>query len=1197
MRGMGKLSVLLTVLVVLSVFKIDASLLTEYYVTPIKIIGCSANRSHNCLTLQEYAKQPDKHFTNNTIFYFEQGGHELSSSLKLENLHNFTFQGLPDSTFWVGMMSVSITWEKCRNIKVSSITFQLLGNFTYIIMFNQTQIALLHNISVMSSNDVSGFSSVICQQSEVVIRDCHFIGIQGSLGAAVLISESNATFKGNNIFIGNTASSGGSLYLLNSETILTGANYFVLNSSFKKILTANCSYSLNDDHPIRGSDGTIFSNSSTLIINTSYFANNFAQSTGGAISVVHGDIIVQGNTIFESNFALGGGAMHLNNVTSKLHGNISFVNNGDIGGDSELLKYWNNELQLMILSLFPDIVDKRLLNNLSFVGTINSKTCETANRLQGGAIQSADSSMTIFGNINFTNNTAFHGGAMYLAGTSRLILSPATNISFINNHANGNGGALYVKDSQCSIGSTLPIECFLSIDSTINILLNFSNNSANSTGSTLYGGQLNKCRLYYGTNYNRDECGNRVCNGYSDDALGVFMNISNISTIHYESVINISSQANQLKFCQGNNVLDNEIKDIKLHPGEEFNITVIAIGQAGFPVPTTVYTDNNEYTGNRYRLRSSNQSILKFNGSCTNITFQLLSGKENCHKLFKLYPDNPCQSLADGLHLRIDILACPIGFELSDRRCVCDNKLQNLTKRCTIRKFTKIFERTRNNFWISQTNDSNILIIHEYRCPLDYCRDASEPVNVSLSNPSSSSVQCDFNRTGTLCGQCRQTFGLALGSLHCIPCNNSHSALILFFALAGVALIAVIFLLRLTVSVGTLNGLLFYANIIQGNHQAFFPSLRATTKLKFFTIFISWLNFDLGIETCFYHDMDIYAYSWFQFLFPFYLLFLVGCIILACRYSRLVAKLFGQNPVAVLATLLLMSYSKILQASIVPLSWTHLIYYTGTPSNETRNIVWLYDASIYFFREPKHTVLGLFAISSLIMFVLPYILLLIFGHWLQSYSNWWILSWLNKLKPFMDAYHAPYKKHTRYWTGLLLLSRLGLFLTFAINANGSDTVNLVAVSSVTIVLLTIQKRVYEQWYKDFLESFFILNLGIFSVATFYFKEESKDADESQFIVSSTSIGIAFITFIGIIIYHVCLVFKSTSSVWKVHFLPFIQKSYRVFKSMSAEDEKKAEGKESTELHTMPTFTEVGVDLREPLIEPESTDSEARAAIY
>ena len=186
-----------------------------------------------------------------------------------------------------------------------------------------------------------------------------------------------------------------------------------------------------------------------------------------------------------------------------------------------------------------------------------------------------------------------------------------------------------------------------------------------------------------------------------------------------------------------------------------------------------------------------------------------------------------------------------------------------------------------------------------------------------------------------MCGQCEKNFSIALGSLHCILCDNVHITLVVPFALAGIALVAVIFLLKLTVSVGTLNGLFFYVNIIQANHQAYFP--RAT--IKFFTRFISWLNLDLGIESCFYDGMDIYAYSWFQFLFPFYLWFLVGCIILVCRYSQSVAKRLGQNPVAVLATLLLMSYSKILSAVIVPLTWTYLTYYTA--SNETQSVVWL----------------------------------------------------------------------------------------------------------------------------------------------------------------------------------------------------------------------------------------------------------------
>ena len=172
--------------------------------------------------------------------------------------------------------------------------------------------------------------------------------------------------------------------------------------------------------------------------------------------------------------------------------------------------------------------------------------------------------------------------------------------------------------------------------------------------------------------------------------------------------------------------------------------------------------------------------------------------------------------------------------------------------------------------------------------------------------------------------------------------SNKCTTLFLFFLMAGIALIAAIFLLRLTVAVGSLNGLFFYANIIQANHQAFFP--RATINL--FTIFIAWVNLDLVIKTCLYDGMDIYVYSWFQFLFPFYFWLLVGSIILACKYSPSIAKRFGQNPVAVLATVLLMSYSKILQAIIVPLSSSSLKYYNTSDYSESHQIIWLFEGSI-----------------------------------------------------------------------------------------------------------------------------------------------------------------------------------------------------------------------------------------------------------
>ena len=69
---------------------------------------------------------------------------------------------------------------------------------------------------------------------------------------------------------------------------------------------------------------------------------------------------------------------------------------------------------------------------------------------------------------------------------------------------------------------------------------------------------------------------------------------------------------------------------------------------------------------------------------------------------------------------------------------------------------------------------------------------------MTLSDPS---VQCDFNRNGTLCGQYQKNFSLTLGSLHCAPCDDKYAVLFLIFAMAGIALLALVFLLQLTVAV------------------------------------------------------------------------------------------------------------------------------------------------------------------------------------------------------------------------------------------------------------------------------------------------------------------------------------------------------------------------------------------------------------
>ena len=138
----------------------------------------------------------------------------------------------------------------------------------------------------------------------------------------------------------------------------------------------------------------------------------------------------------------------------------------------------------------------------------------------------------------------------------------------------------------------------------------------------------------------------------------------------------------------------------------------------------------------------------------------------------------------------------------------------------------------------------------------------------------------------------------------------------------GVALVFLLLVCKLTVATGTLSGLVFYANIV-GEIRTIFLPVKSTDALS---VFIAWLNLDFGIETCFYDGMDVYYKTWLQFVFPAYLWLLVGLMILVSLFSPKFAKLLGKNPASVLATLILLSYPKILKTVITAAKYIHLLY-------------------------------------------------------------------------------------------------------------------------------------------------------------------------------------------------------------------------------------------------------------------------------
>ena len=182
--------------------------------------------------------------------------------------------------------------------------------------------------------------------------------------------------------------------------------------------------------------------------------------------------------------------------------------------------------------------------------------------------------------------------------------------------------------------------------------------------------------------------------------------------------------------------------------------------------------------------------------------------------------------------------------------------------------------------------------------------------------------------------------------------------------------------------------------------------------------------------------------------------------------------------------------------------------------------MWLYDANIDYL-ESKHIPLFVVAVLIFVLLFLPYTLLLLFGQWLQAVSHLRYFSWVNsaRLKPFIDAYHAPYKAKHRYWPGLLLVLRFVLLLVFALNPQQDPSINLLAILVGTGILVAwawVSGGVYRNWCLDALEGSFALNLIILVGATFYVNHTKGN----QLAVGHTSVSIALVTFIGILTYHI-----------------------------------------------------------------------------
>ena len=358
----------------------------------------------------------------------------------------------------------------------------------------------------------------------------------------------------------------------------------------------------------------------------------------------------------------------------------------------------------------------------------------------------------------------------------------------------------------------------------------FSQNQGNISGSTLYGGLLDRCTMsQFAEVLNKK----MICFFDINDGIAYFIAVSlpmyyreglSIATL---TDISISSGPVKVCLCIMNEYNCSHQAHIEVKKGESFNISLVAVNQIEVSVNATIHASL-KYPESGL---TEGQLTTEIEEECTDLTFNIVSPQH--HEILTLYAsDGPCKD-ADLSCRDIEIhfipYSCPIGFQISgkiDINCTCDytSDIHQYIEHCDSHTGSFV-KKSQSRAWISYINDTNLTGYLVYQnCSFDYCSSFYLPID--LNQPNGADAQCAFNRSSLLCGSFQPGLNLSLGSSRCLQ-YPSHW-LILFIAisiaaiLAGTALVALLLVLNLTVALGTLNGLIFYANIVYANKSFYF---------------------------------------------------------------------------------------------------------------------------------------------------------------------------------------------------------------------------------------------------------------------------------------------------------------------------------------------------------------------------------------
>ena len=1086
--------IMYSLLLLSSLLRIHITTCTVYTVSPDDHYYPNTT-CHHCHNLQHYLLNVTKYFTSNTQLFFLPGLHHLHTDLIIQNVHNISLIGstadgtTPNTVIQLQCNISSILISNATKLTVRDIIINAscilpLNIPNYVpLTIKDCSFVLLCGLKIYQDCQEAGVLHNFALVAKNIMGSSYFNHVMCYDEVQLLYSEINTDKKHHSLSINNARIKIATLNMLQNSYSVTVR---ITNLQVKHIFYP--SRSIIHAEEIR--------NTELLMINCKFTSNTyldqlflFASTRNGSVQFINCQFI---NNIMNSQIF----STESQTVLIKLSKSISIeFSNCEFYSENEgkILEAFGERLMPICV-----VVRNTKYNAITLDDEIKMRSDIT------GYISLSDATLTLQDLVSFKIAGIFKS-IITLTGISTITISG--NVKFSHSYLHtlinfNDSNAKYIIMKENSIlnisynkvwslfDTNLPTIkfpypfCFFQYFTSSpskqvekrNFLITFSSNQCNHTFSSCYD-NIPIINCFWLPNSTYTSIIPLEVNNYYTEFI-------NNSGVYKLSQINTQSS---LCVCTDEIQYDCHINNLGyLYPGQTLVLRLHHNKVDGINA-VVVKTDIHQHYVTPCIVLDISEHLQLIENNCTKLNYTIGFLTDNwCELFLKLASDSD-----DYLNIYyIWQLTCPIGFLKIDKRCQCDPVLvQYGITICNINDQTILRPA---NSWISTTTHNNSYIYHiSLHCPFHYCLPHSSHLNLSTPNS-----QCQFYRSGLLCGHCQQGLSAVFSTPHCQHCSNIYLLLIIPIAIAGLVLVLLLFVLNLTVTDGTINGFILYVNIISINTPVFFTELNHFTPTY---TFISLANLDLGIQTCFYNGMDDYAKMWLQLTFPFYLIFIATLIITTSRYSTIIQRLTARRALPVLATLFLLSYTKILRIVSSVLFFYSTI--THLPSKHT-TLVWSVDANVPLFGV-RFTILFIVCLI-LFLILVPFNVILLFTRTLSRFRL------IDKFKPLLDAYQGPYKDKFYYWIGLQLVIRALFFGISSLDKN----VNL----TVSIILFSIVGGIhgiacpFKRKYKNHQELALILNLQVLYAISQY----SQDINTTAVNVM---VAIAAVHFTLIIIYH------------------------------------------------------------------------------